>query len=145
MVKGFKMEYNMDTVDKRIVELLREDAKQNFKEIGEQIHMTGQAVGSRVRRMEDEGIIEGYTIKLNPQKLGLITVYITLIMKSTDHYRVRQFAQERPEIIEAVRISGEGCYILKVEVSNHDVLNELCNEVLKFANYRINIATERIK
>lgn len=50
---------NMDQIDKQIIEMLKNDSKQNFKSIGEQIHMTGQAVGNRVRKLEDDGIIEG--------------------------------------------------------------------------------------
>ncbi|WP_330602958.1 Lrp/AsnC family transcriptional regulator [Anaerosolibacter carboniphilus] len=140
-MKGF----NMDQIDKKIIELLKEDSRLNFKSIGEQIHMTGQAVGNRIRKLEDKRIIERYTIQLDTQKQGLISAYITLLMKSNDHYRVRQFVQEKSEIVDAVRISGEGCYILKVEVESHDDLNELCDQALEFANYRINIITERIK
>ncbi|MBB6217764.1 Lrp/AsnC family leucine-responsive transcriptional regulator [Anaerosolibacter carboniphilus] len=135
----------MDQIDKKIIELLKEDSRLNFKSIGEQIHMTGQAVGNRIRKLEDKRIIERYTIQLDTQKQGLISAYITLLMKSNDHYRVRQFVQEKSEIVDAVRISGEGCYILKVEVESHDDLNELCDQALEFANYRINIITERIK
>ncbi|HEX3078769.1 MAG TPA: AsnC family transcriptional regulator [Lachnospiraceae bacterium] len=135
----------MDQIDREILERLKQDSKQNYKSIGDQIHMTGQAVGNRIRKMEEEGIINGYTVRLNSQAQGLIVAYITLFMKTNDHYRLKQFVIERPEVLEAVRISGEGCYILKVEVNEHAVLNEICDNVLKFANYRINIVTDVIK
>tara|TARA_Y100001933_G_C18932555_1_gene535959 strand:+ start:643 stop:1050 length:408 start_codon:yes stop_codon:yes gene_type:complete len=135
----------MDKVDKRIVEILKEDAKQNFKSIGAQIHMTGQGVGNRIRRLEETGIIEKYTIKTNPDKEGLITAHITLFMKSNDHYRLKRFVSNRKEIKEAVRVSGEGCYFLRVEMESHDAINTLCDELLEFANYRVSIVTDRIK
>lgn len=135
----------MDDIDKKIVELLKEDSKQNFKAIGEKIHMTGQAVGNRVRHLEDEGIIEGYTVKLNSNKQGLMTVYITLFMKSNQHNLLKNLIEERLEIVEASRISGEGCYILKTEMESHEQLNSLCDDILKFANYRINIVTDKIR
>lgn len=135
----------MDYIDKKIIALLKENSRENFKSIGEKVHLTGQAVGSRVRRLEDEGIIEGYTIRINVEKQGLVSAYIMLFMKSNHHYLVKNFVQEKSEIVEAVRISGEGCYILKAELESHESLNRLCDEILKFANYRVNIVTERIK
>lgn len=135
----------MDNIDKMILELLEEDSKQNFKTIGDKIHMTGQAVGNRVRKLEDSGIIESYTIKINTKKQGMITAYIMLFMKSNSHYLVKDFADNNDEVKEVMRISGEGCYILKVIVSEHSTLNKLCDDILKFANYRINVVTDTIK
>ena len=134
----------MDLVDKKIIELLKEDSKKNFKSIGKITHMTGQAVGNRVRKLEEEGIIEGYTIRVNTQKQGCISAYIMVFMKSNDHYRMKQFIKEKKEIAEAMRISGECCYLLKAEANSHEALNELCDQILKFANYKINIVTEKI-
>lgn len=135
----------MDHIDKMILELLEEDSKQNFKTIGDKIHMTGQAVGNRVRKLEDSGTIQSYTIKVNTQKQGIITAYIMLFMKTNDHYLVREFACRNEEIKEVNRISGEGCYILKANVKEQSRLNQLCDEVLKFANYRLNVVTDVIE
>lgn len=135
----------MDVMDKKIIRLLKEDAKQNFKSIGSQVHMTGQGIGNRIRRLEDEGIIEKYTIKTNPSKEGLITAHITLFMKSNDHYRLKQFVRSKDEIVEAVRVSGEGCYFIRVEMESHEAINKLCDALLEFANYRVNIVTDRLK
>lgn len=133
----------MDKIDKQIIDLLKENSKQNYKEIGERIHMTGQAIGNRIRKLEDEGVIEGYTLKVNNPEA--IIGYITLIMKDNQHYRVKRFVQKTPDIVEAARISGEGCYIIKVEVQDYKRLDELCDEVLKFANYRVNVVTQKLK
>lgn len=135
----------MDSVDQQILEILRKDSKQNFRSIGEQIHMTGQAVGLRIRKLEDEGIIENYTVNLDTQKLGLISAYITLFLKSENHSRLRDLVKGKQEILETVRISGEGCYMLKVEVATLDALNALCDEVTSIANYKLNIITDRVK
>ncbi|GGA29684.1 hypothetical protein GCM10011384_19020 [Psychrobacillus lasiicapitis] len=53
-----------------------------WKELGQKIHMTGQAVGNRIRRLEDLGIIEQYTITINRIKLGqLVTAFVTVFEK----------------------------------------------------------------
>ncbi len=68
-----------DEVDLRILRHLIEDSSLSHKEIGLLVHLTGQAVGARVRKMEDAGIIEGYTIRWSPEKMKqTIHAFITV-------------------------------------------------------------------
>jgi Lrp/AsnC family leucine-responsive transcriptional regulator len=139
ILKGIEM----DHIDRQIIALLKLDSKQSYKRIGEKIHMTGQAVGNRIQKMESEGLIEQYTIGVNTEKLGLIRAYIMIFMKHNGHQHVQQFMNTHDAIVECTRISGEGCYMLTAET--HDVLNALCDELLTFANYKLNIVTATIK
>ncbi len=76
--------------------------------------MTGQAVGNRIRRLEDLGIIEQYTIAINRIKLGqTVTAFVTLFVTSANHQEFMNFFQKEEEISEVHRVSGEGCYLLK--------------------------------
>jgi Lrp/AsnC family transcriptional regulator, leucine-responsive regulatory protein len=136
----------MDEVDFQILELLKENSRKTWKEIGELIHMTGQAVGNRIRRMEDEGIIEQYTIAVNELKLGKsIQAFITVFLKSNHHLEFQKYLNGNPDIKEVHRISGEGCYIIKASVPDQLKLNNILDEILKHANYRVNISIGKIK
>lgn len=135
----------MDKIDKEIIKILTKNSKVNYKEIGEAIHMTGQAVGNRVRKLEDDGVIKSYTVKTDTKKQGLVVAFVILYMKGNDHYRVKQFAKEHQEVKDVFRVSGEACYFVKVEVDNHQRLNELCDEILRFANYNVSIVVDTIK
>lgn len=53
----------IDEVDLRILRFLLEDATRPHKDIGQQVHLTGQAVGARVQKLKDIGVIEGYTLR----------------------------------------------------------------------------------
>lgn len=78
MTKG--LIFIFDHIDFAILALLRENSRIQWKDIGQKIHMTGQAVGNRIRRLEDLGVIEQYTIVTNKAKLGLsITAFITFL------------------------------------------------------------------
>lgn len=69
----------VDDTDIRILQILIQDAKRSHKEIGEAVHLTGQAVGARVRKLQDLGVIEGYTVKWNPERLGLgLQAFVTV-------------------------------------------------------------------
>jgi Lrp/AsnC family leucine-responsive transcriptional regulator len=142
----FEERIGMDEIDFQILELLKENSRKTWKQIGELIHMTGQAVGNRIHRMEEEGIIEQYTISINELKLGKsIQAFITVFLKSNHHFEFQKFLKGNPDIKEVHRISGEGCYIIKASVSDQLALNHILDEILKHANYRVNISIGKIK
>lgn len=60
----------IDSIDFQILQLLNKNARIQWKEIGEKIHMTGQAVGNRIKKMEDNGIIKAYSIVVDELKMG---------------------------------------------------------------------------
>lgn len=137
----------LDDTDLKILECLLTDARMPHKEIGERVHLTGQAVGFRIRKLEDAGVIEGVHVTLNQEKLGLtVMAQIIIFMKMTSsHSKFQSFVQEHPHVKEAFRISGEGCYLLRVLVPSHAELNGLLDQLLEYANYRVHICLDRIK
>ncbi len=136
----------LDQTDLQILELLKQNARVQWREIGEAVHLTGQAVGNRIRRMEELGVIRGFTAVIDPAKLGpSLTALVTIFMKSTDHQRFQQFILKRDEIVEAHRVGGEGCYSLKVRVSDQEALNRLLDDILEYGNYRVNMSIGQLK
>jgi Lrp/AsnC family leucine-responsive transcriptional regulator len=136
----------LDQTDLAILKLLQENARMQWREIGDRVHLTGQAVGSRIRKMEETGIIEGYTLRLNQSKLSpSLLALVTVFMKTTDHAAFQRFIQRDERICEAHRVSGEGCYSLKVSVPNQEELNRLLDQILEYGNYRVNLSIGRVK
>lgn len=136
----------LDQTDMEILHLLQLNARIQWKEIGEMVHLTGQAVATRIRRMEDEGIIEGFTVLLNQAKLGKpIKALITVFMKSTDHVAFQKFLQMKEDVVQAHRVSGEGCYWLEVDFSTQEDLNKLLDDLLYFGNYQLNLSIGKVK
>lgn len=69
----------MDDIDKQILQMLRKNSREAFATIGKKVSLSAPAIGKRVKQLEEKGIILGYTLKLNHEKLGLATrVYIIL-------------------------------------------------------------------
>jgi len=136
----------LDQTDWRILECLQNNSRMQWQEIGKVVHLTGQAVAARIKRMQDMEIIEDFTITLNQEKLGRpLLAFITVFMKSTNHAAFQHFLSNQKEILEAHRISGEGCYWLKAAVSNQQDLNHLLDAILLYGNYRINLSIHTIK
>lgn len=137
----------LNETDLQILRILLEDASLSFKDIGRLVHLTGQAVGARVRRLQDLGVIEGYTLRWNPERIGLaVHAFITVFMASgATHSKFLRFVAENGSIAEAHRVGGEGCYLLRVQVGTQAALNELLDSLLAFGNYKLSLSIERLK
>lgn len=102
----------MDKLDKKILEMLNINARESFATIGKEVGLSAPAIGKRVRHMEDEGIIEGYSLKVNHQKLGIETkAYITLVVHREQRVAVdtQKKIQDMDEVQRCDRVTGDDC------------------------------------
>ncbi|WP_422658417.1 Lrp/AsnC family transcriptional regulator [Paenibacillus sp. EC2-1] len=136
----------LDQTDFEILKLLSENSRIQWKELGQKIHLTGQAVGNRIRRLEDLGVIEQYTIAINRIRLGqVVTAFVTVFVQTTNHQEFNRFFQAEEAISEVHRTSGDGCYLLKTHFSSNEELDTFLERLLKFGNYRVNLSIGRLK
>lgn len=131
----------LDNTDKRILAELSQNSRITMKELGEKVHLTGQAVSSRVARLEDDGIIEGYTIKVNQAKLGhSVHATINIYTKSDFHQPYLSFISAQKEyVIRHYKISGDGCYLLECKFPSNEQLDEFLTDLNKHVNYKLTI------
>lgn len=112
------MKSQLDTVDIRILELLQEDAKITAKSIGEQLNLTQTPIFERIKKLEREGYIKGYTAVLNERKLGLKqTVFIGVTLKGHTRSYLDKFmarVNDFPEVLECYQVTGSYDFLLKV-------------------------------
>lgn len=135
-----------DEIDLKILDMLLINSKISLKEIGEHVHLTPQGVSNRIIRLQDLGIITQYTVCINNSLLGKnITAFITIFMKTIQHDKLTKFIKENTIITEAHRISGDGCYLLKVICSNMDEINLLLDKIMEYGTYRLSLSTSTIK
>jgi Lrp/AsnC family leucine-responsive transcriptional regulator len=137
---------SFDNIDRKIIELLKEDSKMSLKAIGELTHLTGQAVGIRINKLIDEGIIENYTINVNEEKLhsGMI-VFMNIYMEKLLHDNIQRIFRDSPEVIEAFKTTGEACYMIKVIVKDNEHLEKIIEKIIPYANYSIVNVMRRVK
>ena len=136
----------LDNIDFQILRLLSENSRIQWKDLGAQIHMTGQAVGNRIKKMEQSGVIEAYSLIVDEMKLGFsYTAFVIIYMKTANHESFISFINEQKEVVEAHRVSGEGCYHIKIKVNSQEHLNVLLNKILDYGNYKIYLSIQNIK
>lgn len=138
-------EYMLDHTDKRILDELSTNSRITMKELGEKVHLTGQAAATRVGKLEDNGVIEKYTIQVNQVKLGCyVHAFITIITQNTYHQPYLSFITTQEQfIIHNYKISGEGCYLLECKFPSNEVLDTFLNELNNHANYKLSIVINK--
>lgn len=131
----------LDNTDKQILDELSKNSRITMKELGEIIHLTGPATSARVAKLEDSGVIEEYTIKINQSKLGCsIHAFLTIITESIFHHSYLSFIKnEERYILNHYKISGDGCYILECRFPSNTLLDKFLTALNEHANYKLSI------
>ena len=136
----------LDKTDRDILRELQADSRLSMRRLGARVHLSPPAVGGRVARLEELGIIRGYSVTLDERRIAPgISAFINVIMKSPDHARFLRFAEAQFAIREIHRLSGDSCYLLRVDVPDHAALERILDTVLEHANYRVNIAVSSVR
>ena len=110
----------MDKIDRKILQVLQTDARTSLQDIGQAVGLSPSPCWGRIRKLEEAGVIEGYTVRLNPPALGLNeTVLVQVTLDSHSDNTLEKFGETLaaiPEVVEALLVSGEYDYLLKVAV-----------------------------
>lgn len=123
------MDESLDATDREILRLLQEDGRISNAEIGRRVDMAPSAIYERIRKLEERGVIQGYTAILRPQALGYGLVAFVQI-EAAEGARPHDFEplQELPEVMEMHRVVGEDCFFLKIRVRDTDALARVLDE-----------------
>ncbi len=135
----------LDRTDIRILDELSNNSRISMKELGEKVHLTGQAASDRVAKLEDHGVIEEYTIKVNQNKIGYpIHAYITIITQSPNHQPYISYIKTQDQYIENhYKISGDGCYLLECRFPTNEILDHFLEGLNDYANYKLSIVIKK--
>ncbi len=121
----------MDDIDRQIVALLREDARRSFLSIGARVSLSAPAVKRRVDRLEAEGVIRGYTARVDPGRFGwnthaLVALYCEGRMAASE---VRDAVERHPEVEAAYTVAGEASAIVHVRARDTAHLEETLERI----------------
>jgi len=124
----------MDAIDRKILQALQANARASLQQIGQAVGLSASPCWERIKKMELAGVIEGYTVRLNPQALGLNdTVLVQLTLDSHTDNTLEKFGEVLatiPEVLEAYLVSGEYDYLLRVVVKDTRDYERLLREKL---------------
>jgi len=123
----------MDMIDLKIIKILKNNSRTTSSEISKKVMLSVPAVTERIRKLEEEGIITQYTLKLNRKKfdLNLLAFVWVNIDKAENASHFRDMVLQNDWVLECHHIAGEYDYLLKVLVENTDKLEIFVSHILK--------------
>jgi len=126
---------DIDRIARKILDALQREGRLPMTELAQRIGLTTSPCTERVKRLEREGVIEGYHARVNPEALGrtlLVYVELTLSSKSTQIFdAVRQALLLEPRVLECHLISGSFDYLVKVRLTAMREYRELLGHILR--------------
>ena len=124
----------MDHTDAKLLALLQRTGNITAHELGQALNLSASQAGRRRQRLEADGIIRGYTARIDAMALGLaVQAFVQVQMANQAPDAARSFARlvrTRSEIISAWTLTGEADYLLRVFCRDLGALNRLIHEVL---------------
>jgi Lrp/AsnC family transcriptional regulator, leucine-responsive regulatory protein len=117
----------VDAIDRRLVELLRGNARMSYAELARQVGLSAPAVHERVGKLEASGVLRGYHADVAPEALGLpVTAFIGVVGDgSGDTEDILAALRDMPEIESCYFMAGEESFLLKARVGTIAELEQL--------------------
>ncbi|MEN3039282.1 MAG: Lrp/AsnC family transcriptional regulator [Candidatus Kryptonium sp.] len=119
--------FQIDEIDLKILDLLQKNGRIKRNDLAQMVGLSVPSVSERMKKLEESGIIKGYTTLLDSKKLGKdITAFIFVYIDSSKNYPLFiERVMELEEILECHSITGEGSHLLKVKTENTSTLEKL--------------------
>lgn len=129
------MSIELDHVDRKIIEILRRDARTPFTDIGKDLGISDATVHVRVKKLVEGGVIKGYTIEVEKSYLGKGTGGFALLnVKSGRIENVVQKLVNQENICAIHEIDGPSDLLVKIGAKDLDELREVVLKIRKMAN-----------
>ena len=122
----------MDDLDQRIIQLLAQNARMPVKEIAQSVSLTSPAVSSRIHKLEQDGIISGYTVKINPpDSQTRINALISISIPPAERTDFMETLKNTPQVTQCFHVTGSYSYIVKTSCPDMDSLERLITSFQK--------------
>ncbi len=120
----------LDKIDRKLLRLLQENARYSLKQLSEKVFLSSPAVAARIEKLEKEGIISGYQVKINPERVGYhITAFINLEMSPEQKAVFFPYIATVPNVVECNVVSGNYTVLMKVYFPSTSDLNEFIDQL----------------
>jgi len=124
---------SLDPIDYKLIDLLQQDARMTQLEMASAVGLSQPAVAERMRKLEQEGVITGYSARVDGKKLG--KDIIAFIGVRIEHPRFNEGFGKKilsvPDVLECHRITGPDSYLLKVVTEDTQSLDRLISDLLR--------------
>ena len=142
----------IDRLDRKILQILQEDATVPVAEIGRRVGLSTTPCWRRIQKLEEEGVITGRVALLDPKKVNTkVTAFVAITTNQHNDEWLRRFAEvirDFPEIVEFYRMAGQVDYLLRIVVPDIEAYDNLYKRLIAridIADVSTTFAMEQIK
>jgi Lrp/AsnC family leucine-responsive transcriptional regulator len=117
----------IDAIDRQILNILQADGRATNADIARRVGLAPSAVFERTRKLEERGVVRGYTAIVEPAAVGLGLLAFVQV-RSSDRLgsdRVAQVLAKAPEVLEVHNVAGEDCFVVKIRAIDTQDLNRI--------------------
>lgn len=130
----------MDKIDQKLISLLLENARYPLKHLAQEVYLSPPAVSARLERLEEAGIITGYTARINPLKLGYhIKAYIHLELPPAQKAGFIRQMENCPNVMECDCVTGSYSMVIKGCFPSTAALDQFVGGLQKFGRTQTQI------
>jgi Lrp/AsnC family leucine-responsive transcriptional regulator len=131
------METSLDPTDCELLSIVQEDARLSFREVGRRIGMSPPAVAERIRKLENAGVITGYSARVERSVLGQdIGAFLRLTASDLDFRRVTGLCGSLDAVVECHHVTGNDSFFIRVAVHSIAELEDVISRFRKIGDVR---------
>lgn len=124
----------LDEIDEAILTALIENGRTTTAELARKVGLSSPSVAERVRRLEDAGIIKGYSAIISPEAIGLpIAVWFRIRPVPGEMQRVAEIIQGISEITQCDRVTGEDCFLARASLASIADMERVIDLIVPYA------------
>ncbi len=123
--------HQLDEIDVIIIDILQKNGRTRRNDLAQAVDLSIPSVSERLKKLEENGIITGYSAYVDPKKVGKdITAFITVTVDSSKHYTsFIEHAKATDEILEIHSVTGIGTHLIKIRTENTSSLEKLLSKI----------------
>lgn len=119
----------LDSINQKIIAALQANARVSYAELARRVHLSPPAVAERIRKLEEAGVITGYTLKVDLEKAGYpIVALVQCKVFRTQEKAFKALLLACGEVVECYNVTGEQAFIVKVATPSLSRLDEILEE-----------------
>ncbi|MEG7363654.1 Lrp/AsnC family transcriptional regulator [Pseudomonas citronellolis] len=123
-----------DEIDQLLIAALMEDSRLSLKALAQVSGLSAPSVGERLRKLEDRGVIRGYTLEVDPKAFGYLLQAIVRVRPLPGRlHEVERQIQAIPEFTECDKITGDDCFVARLCVRDMEQLDTLLDRLNAYA------------
>ncbi|GAA4766731.1 Lrp/AsnC family transcriptional regulator [Microbacterium gilvum] len=135
----------LDEIDDQLVRALQANSRATLTELSQAVHLGVSATRVRLRSLEERGVVTGHTVHVSPTALGYtLHAVVRVKVHGALYDKITAVLQRNPQIVRALRITGESCYSLEVLATDMNDLERITTELAQVGSITTDLVYETV-